>query len=67
MLIAPSPKRPVLDKLLEEAARHKMTPGEIYDQRVSWAYGQMMDCAPHITRAEIEARAIAMYGPRPTP
>lgn len=56
---------PNLDALLKKAAQHKMTPRELWEQRVSFAYGQMMDCAPHTTREEIEARAIETYGPKP--
>ena len=56
---------PTLDELLRKAAAHKMTPREIWDQRVSFVYGQMMDCAPDITREEVERRVIEMYGPRP--
>jgi len=54
-----------LDDLLEKAAKHRMTPGEIWDQRVSFVYGQLMDCNPQRTREEIEKHATEMYGPRP--
>lgn len=54
-----------LQALLEKAAQHKMTPAEIWDQRVSFVYGQMMDCAPNITLEQIEAAATKRYGPRP--
>ena len=54
-----------LDKLLELAKRHKMTPQEVWDQRVSFTYGQLMDCAPCITREEVKKIAEEVYGPRP--
>ena len=55
-----------LDDLLKKAAEHKMTPREIWDQRISFVYGQLMDCAPQVTREEVEARVIEMCGPRPS-
>ena len=62
----PKPKpRPELDKLLELAKRHKMTPQELWDQRVSFVHGQLMDCAPHVAREEVEKSAEGIYGPRP--
>lgn len=55
---------PVLVNLLEKAARHVMTPREIWDQRVSWACGQLKGNEV-IPRARVEAVAIQLYGPRP--
>lgn len=67
MLLKPIAKtRPELLRLLKEAAQHVMTPAEIWDQRVSFAYGQMMNCAPNVTREQVEAEAIKIYGPRPS-
>lgn len=65
---------PTLDGLLKRVCAsgqlgsppRKLTPAEIWDQRVSFVFGQLMDCAPHITREEVEARAVEMYGPRPS-
>jgi len=54
-----------LEKLLKEAAKHKMSPQEIWDQRVSFAYGNLMDCVPRITREGVEQVATELYGPRP--
>lgn len=54
-----------LNYLLAQAAKHKMTPGEIWDQRVSWVFGQLMDTHPDVTRAEVVKRIEAHYGPRP--
>jgi len=65
MQIPPTKPHPELDRLLEAAKHHVITPRETWMQRVSFAYGQMMDCAPHITRAEIEIRATETYGPCP--
>ncbi len=57
--------RPELEKLLRAARKHKMTPREIWDQRISFVYGQLMDSAPRVTKEDIIARATEMYGPRP--
>ncbi len=56
---------PKLNALLKRAAEHKITPGEIWDQRVSFAFGQMME-NPHVTREMVEQRVTEMYGPRPS-
>ena len=66
MKLPPSPTRPRLDRLLEEAGKMQLTPQEIWDQRVSFAFGQMMDCSPEVTRDQVEARAVELYGPRPS-
>lgn len=42
-----------LERLLKEAASRPMTPDELFDQRVSFVYGQMMDCHPDITKDEV--------------
>ena len=65
MLMKQTKPHPELDELLRKLAGHKMTPAEIWDQRVSWAYGNL----PHdstTTREQVEACAIKMYGPRPS-
>lgn len=59
------PARPELEALLKIAATHVMTPREIWDQRVSFVFGQMMDCAPGVTRQQVEDIAVREYGPRP--
>tara|TARA_R110000803_G_scaffold46081_2_gene96773 strand:- start:2158 stop:2286 length:129 start_codon:yes stop_codon:yes gene_type:complete len=41
-----------------------MTPQMIWDQRVSFAFGQMME-NPQVTREMVERQATALYGPRP--
>ena len=56
-----------LTELLKKAKDHVMTPREKWDQRVSFVYGQLMDCAPHITREDIKREATKTYGPRPSP
>lgn len=43
-----------LRQLLEKAAKHIMTPKEIYEQKVSWIYGQLIDVQPEITKEEIK-------------
>lgn len=45
-----------MQRILEEAAGHKMTPDELFEQKVSWVYGQMMDCDPTITKEEVRKR-----------
>lgn len=43
-----------LNELIRKAlAGPPMTPDEIREQKISFAYGQLMDCAPHITKDEI--------------
>jgi hypothetical protein len=61
-----TPTDPELNRLLKEGAKRPMTPCEVWDQRVSFVWGQMMDCAPEITRAEIEQQVARFYGPRPS-
>lgn len=56
---------PELLRLLEAAAKRPMTPAQHWRQRVSFVYGQMMDCAPQVTREQIEKWATDMYGPCP--
>ncbi len=56
---------PELDKLLRQTAAHTMTPREIWMQRVSFVYGQMMDSNSSITREDVERRAEKTYGPCP--
>ncbi len=54
---------PELIDRLREAAAHEMTPQEIWDQRVSWVYGQSMEEGS--TREQVEEAATLVYGPRP--
>lgn len=57
--------RTELERLLEAAKTHIMSPRERWLQRVSWAYGQLME-VPGITREHVEKAAIDAYGPCPT-
>lgn len=66
MRMKPGKPRPDLEELLRKSAAHKLTPGEIWDQRISWAYGNLPD-GNTTTREQVEVRAIEMYGPRPDP
>lgn len=50
--------------LLRKAAEQPMTPQMQWDQRVSFAFGQMME-NPQVTREMVERQATALYGPRP--
>ena len=54
-----------LESLLKAPAKHELTPGEIWDQRVSFAYGQLMHSAPHITKENVKEVATKAFGPRP--
>jgi len=56
---------PDLIRLLEKAAKHKMTPRETWIQRVSFAYGQMMDAPNPPSKEEVERQATKLYGPCP--
>lgn len=47
---------PELDRLLKAAAGRTMTPDELFEQKVSWVYGQMMGCDPAITKEEVRRR-----------
>jgi hypothetical protein len=50
-------ERVELDALIREAiARGPMSPEEIFEQRVSFVYRQLMDCNPEITKAEVRER-----------
>ena len=53
---------PKLDRLLKEAAKRPMTPAERREQRISFVYGQMMDCAPHLTKDDIRRIDAEMRG-----
>jgi len=66
MRLPPSKPHPTLDELLAKAkARGPLTPGEIWDQRISFAYGNGALSNDRITREMVEALAIEIYGPRP--
>lgn len=57
--------RTELNRLLEKARDHKMTPAEIWDQRVSFVYGNM-PFRSTVTREQVVAAVTEMYGPRPS-
>jgi hypothetical protein len=54
-----------LQELLLLARVRVVTLVEIWDQRISWAYGNAVLSNPTITRAMVEAEAEKIYGPRP--
>lgn len=56
------PTSPELIRLLEEAAKRKMTPAERREQAISFVYGQLMGCAPHITREQVARRLHEKWG-----
>jgi hypothetical protein len=56
---------PELERLLEQARNAPpMTPAQMWDQRVSYAYG-MLPFSSTRTREQVEAAVIKAYGPRP--
>lgn len=58
MLCKPPAPNPQLEALLRVAASHKMTREEIQEQRVSFVYGQLMNCAPDVTKEDIRRRLL---------
>jgi len=57
MTAQPSPfsSDPKLNELVEKARHHKMTPKEIYEQKVSWIYGMQDLDKPGMSIEEIKA------------
>ena len=53
MLSKPIATDQELFRRLEAASKHRMTPAERREQRISFVYGQLMDCAPHVTKEQI--------------
>jgi hypothetical protein len=57
---------PDLERLLEQARNlPPMTPEQVRQQRISFVYGQLMDCAPNVTREQVERAHDSIYG-KPT-
>ena len=56
--------RPALEELLKVALKNELTSQEIWDQRVSFIFGNL-PFSSKITRAEVKAAAVKVYGPRP--
>ena len=54
-----------LQRLLEQARNIVITPQQLWDQRVSWAYGNAKLSNPLITKEMVAAEAVKIYGPRP--
>lgn len=42
-----------LEVPLAAAREHIKSPEELREQRISFVYGQLMDCAPHVTREQV--------------
>ncbi len=55
---------PELIQLLKEAAQHVMTSREVWQQRVSFTFGQLME-VPGVTREHVVQAAVEMYGECP--
>ncbi len=49
-----------LTERLKEAAKYKMTPKEIFEQKVSFVYGQLMDTNDTRSKTGIRESMIAM-------
>lgn len=62
MMSKPIPMKPSLVELLKMARTYEMTDAEVRTQRISFAYGQMMDCAPEVTKEQIAAEHDRIYG-----
>lgn len=56
--------RAILAELIEKAKTHIMTPQEIWDQRVSFVYGNLPETS-NVTMEQVKASATKEYGPRP--
>lgn len=54
---------PELAALIERARKHKMTPQEMFEQRVSFVYAQQDWSSKHQkTKDEIRAMLVSLYG-----
>lgn len=51
---------PKLLELIKKSKYHVMPPEQAFEQRVSFVYGQMMDCNPDITKDHI--RSVMKHG-----
>ena len=54
-----------INELLEKAAKYQMSPTEIWDQRVSYAYDNLRLAGSSITRKMVEEQATKMFGKKP--
>jgi hypothetical protein len=59
------PDRSELSERLKASAQREMTPREIWQQRVSFVYGNLMLDNRRITREMINKAATEIYGPCP--
>ncbi len=55
----PAPSRPELDQLIRQARDHVMTPEELFEQRVSFVYGNVSMSNPNVTREMVREVALA--------
>ncbi len=65
-MLHPSVPKPELDELLKASVKHTMTPGELWDQRLSWAYGNVAMHNDRITKEAVRRCMEENYGPRPS-
>ena len=42
-----------LKELIAESLKHEMTPEQRRAQKISFVYGQLMDCAPNVTKEDV--------------
>jgi len=61
MAFKAAPANPELDALIERARHHKMTPQEVFEQRVSWVWG-MLDKDDKRTKDDIRAALVDLQG-----
>lgn len=55
---------PAQKERLEWARQHKMTPAEIYEQRISFVYGNL-PAENTLTKEDVRREAERLYGPCP--
>lgn len=56
------PVNPELAQLLKLAKTHVMTPEEKYEQRISWAYGNLAIEDESVTKEQVRKTAEELYG-----
>ncbi len=54
-----APVRPELDELIRQARDHVMTPEDLFEQRVSFVYGNVSMANPNVTREMVREIALA--------
>ena len=60
--LTPALLRPNLEELLRRAVQHVMTPEEVFEQRVSFVYGNLVLDGVQMTKEQVRKVALEMYG-----